>query len=179
MTDSKMNYTEIKYTFFGFLGVMTFLGLGARSLGFDVMIYGETLIKHISDLMSEHEAIKSLNILSIGFIIISFITALYTIYKKPNPKFYLYFLHPMLNFICTLAAVSLAITVSVFISSLGMYGAFPTSLILLFINFILTASLLSSVYYLNLRPVQFKNIVKAILSTFLLIIFLFRLFFWD
>ncbi len=152
---------------------MTILGIVVRVYGMDVYLYGKILPQHVSDLMTEHEAIKSLNIFSIIIIVVCFLSALLSYARIDHTKIELYFKYPVSNFILTLAAVSLAISISVFISTLGIPEAFLL-IIGVAINAVLSLSLFSSIHFFNKREVTAKNISIGVLSGLTFIGVLFR-----
>ena len=152
-----------------FFGVLLFLTEISGIVGHDITILGESTMKHVSDIMSEHEASKSLFALSIVALLLGFINSLFI--KNTELCFYnKRIVIPTTNFLISLVFVMLAVSTAV---AFGVYRLVGLSSVLynvLFYGFL--KNILLSIFLIyplivlkintNINP-YFKNI-SALLS---------------
>lgn len=145
--------------FIGFLLSLCLLALIARSLDFETVIFGETLTKHVSDIMSEHEAGKSMFALSILVLLISYtklIMEWLSIPIKPSINTYI-FINPA-NFLISLISVELAVTTAVLIMvPKGPINYWDPLLYLGGKNYFLGGTLIISLIFLHTKPTLNMN----------------------
>ncbi|TDF37391.1 hypothetical protein EYS14_14670 [Alteromonadaceae bacterium M269] len=116
-------------------------------------ILGATFVKHVSDIMTEHEAGKSMIVLMICAFILSLVRLL-SYRNAPQNKYTLSLVHPVCNFLLSLVFVELAITGAVTLSALGKPLFKEMFLYMTLKNILLSITLLLSLMLLNLEKTQ-------------------------
>jgi len=107
--------------FIVFLFSLLILAGVSRLYDLEETIFGATITKHVSDIMTEHEAGKSLFLLSFIVLILGFIKSI-QIKKGVNKFFENRIVIPTTNFLIGLIAVMLAVSTSVSVSLFLSYG---------------------------------------------------------
>ncbi len=107
------NPVSLFVIFFVLLCVSAWL---VSQFNFDTKLFGTQLIKHLSDIMIEHEAGKSMFVLSIFALIISYLKYLVSLRYIISPPINRYLVLAPINFLVSLVFVEMAVTYSVIIS---------------------------------------------------------------
>lgn len=169
-----MNFSEIKKNFFAFLAIFTAIGIVGRMFKFDTVFLGKKLSEHISDLMVEHEALKTLFFVSVILIAVGLLRGGLALFRVKSYFIRDNFSIPVSNFIATLAAISVAISVSVYLTSIHMLGFFSVITVLFVLNVMLAGFLIFSLHMFSEKDITIKNFCYGSLSSILYTLILFR-----
>ncbi|WP_146018004.1 MULTISPECIES: hypothetical protein [Pseudomonas] len=152
-----------------FLVILCITAWVSQQLPLETKFFGVELTKHVSDIMSEHEAGKSMFALSIYVLSVSYVKYFLSLRSKINVSFNRYAVLAPANFLVSLVFVEMAVTFSV-IAMVPKEPVSPWS-VLLYLggkNLALSAFLLSSLAILNNNcQLVSNNLLKLFLSLFL------------
>lgn len=147
--------------FFVFLVVMSSLGMVSNLLPFETKVFGVHIAKHVSDIMTEHEAFKSIFVLTcitvfVGILKQSFLLAGSTLSTFTNK----YVVLAPTNFLVSLVFVALAITITVFLFAPKPPGAWTLLFFIFAKNGVLAISLITSLVFLNAKTLNWSKLAR-------------------
>ncbi|MGK0149695.1 hypothetical protein [Pseudomonas putida] len=133
-----------------FAVIFSVVGWIAVHLPFETELFGVELTKHVSDIMTEHEAGKSMFVLSIYALLVSFIKSVWQARAAVLPFFNRYVVIVPANFLVSLVFVEGAVTFSVlFVTPTDAPGAGEMLLYLGGKYLVLASTLLTALILLN------------------------------
>ncbi|WP_010222575.1 hypothetical protein [Pseudomonas donghuensis] len=133
-----------------FAVIFSVVGWIVIQLPFKTELFGVELIKHVSDIMTEHEAGKSMFVLSVYTLLVSFIKSVWQARSAVHSFFNRYIVIVPANFLISLVFVEGAVTFSVIlVTPTGVPGAGEMFLYLGGKYLVLASTLLSALILLN------------------------------
>lgn len=116
--DTDVDFRSASSLYVIFAVVITVLGFASRSMGMNFEIAGASVVKHVSDIMTEHEAPKTIVALFLVVIFLGYIrTGVASVGKKIPDKLDRYLFLPPSTFLVELVAVVLAVATAVLLSA--------------------------------------------------------------
>lgn len=151
-----------------FLVVLCIAAWVIQKFPFDTEIFGDNLTKHLSDIMTEHEAGKSMFAISLYVLFMSYVKFFISLRWKCNTFFDKYFVLAPAGFLISLIFVEMAVTVSVVVMvPKEPYSPWPELFYLGGKNLALSICLVGSMMVLNNASLVPRKFVKFFVSLFL------------
>lgn len=144
--------------FFVFLVVMSLLVIMSNLLPFETKVFGVHIAKHVSDIMTEHEAFKSIFVLTVLVVLGGLIKQGFLLAESNiSPFINKYIVLAPTNFLVGLIFVAMAITTTVLLFAHKPPGAWPVFFSIFAKNGALAFSLTASLVLLNARAISWKQ----------------------
>ena len=145
--------------FFVFLSVMSILGIVSNVLPFETKVFGVHIAKHVSDIMTEHEAFKSIVVLTFIAVVGGTIKQIFLVSGSELSSFSnKYIVLAPTNFLISLVSVAIAITATVLLLAPKPPGVWGVLSIVFIKNGVLAVTLICSLIILNAKSLSWEGV---------------------